>query len=115
MNQITPAECAYAAGFFDGEGWLGRKKRSSSDTTYQLRVHVTQNDRAPLDWLRERFGGSVLWERHAPRNPRHRWVTSGAPAKEFLAAVLPYLIVKRERALLALTVPAAEIPNTRSA
>lgn len=94
---------AYAAGFFDGEGNVviaANRKGGARGTylTYNMRVGVSQNDPAPLFWLRERWGGSV--RKTGPR--AHLWQQFASGAARFLQDVEPYLQVKRERAWLAI-------------
>lgn len=101
---MNDRDLPYAAGFFDGEGCISACRRG--DGRVALRVTCTQSDPRPLEWLRERFGGRVsLVHRADPgaeRRAVHVWVANEAMARRFLTAVLPYLIVKRERAEMAL-------------
>ena len=105
---VTEVECAYAAGFIDGEGCIAIARRVRWDNkrdAYVLRVSVRSTTRGPLDFLRERWGGGLCacgasgsghstcqvwdWQLHA------RW------AARFLEAIYPYLILKKEQALFA--------------
>lgn len=96
------ADLAWAAGFFDGEGSVNIK---SQGKTVVLSVHVAQVDRRPLDKLVRCFGGKVYGP-YKSNNPRHsdhyQWVLSSHNAYKFLVKVAPYLVNKREEALIGL-------------
>ena len=105
---MTSTDCAYAAGFFDGEGWVGiayPKINKSEKRNHRLDVSVGQVDIRPLVWLVEKFGGRIQ------KNPKkcglsqrliYSWRINGPSAEAFLVAVRPYLIVKAEQADVAL-------------
>jgi hypothetical protein len=88
----TDVEWAYIAGIFDGEGSFYISNNAQS------RVQIDQNDCRLLEWITETLGGGGISkpvERRASR-----WTLSPQRAVfEFLCGVLPYLIVKRAKAL----------------
>ena len=92
----------YCAGIFDGDGTVSIRKRSkaSGATGYHVHVVVYNMNADLLDGLRAEFGGVVYWR----TGNRHcgEWMISCRQAKTFLRRVLPFLIIKRERAELAL-------------
>jgi hypothetical protein len=99
-------ETAYAAGFFDGEGYVGIQMRVGTrcaGPVYQMRVAAYQDDPRPLRAIAERWGGPVR-VRKTPRLRRiaYRWLATGPTAAGFLRDVLPFLIVKKEQAMVAL-------------
>lgn len=102
----------YAAGFFDGEGCILTRERRGH---VELRVTAVQNAAAPLLLLKEHFGGAVI---HIVPRDIYVWEISHRKAREFLAAVLPHLMVKRERAERALALLPGErlsgVRETRS-
>lgn len=106
----TELEIAWAAGFFDGEGTVTiRRGRSGKGVygrkTYGLYMRVSQVEREPLDKFTQIFGtGSTSKSRQydASRYPYHDWCAAGTSAAMILSRMLPYLTVKRERALLGL-------------
>lgn len=91
----TEAEIGYIAGMIDGEG---------SILVYQRWVTVTvaNTDRPLMDWLAARGGRIAV--RHKPGNGNHRrqvysWdVSKKLDVLNLLQQVLPYLIVKRDKA-----------------
>lgn len=109
---MTETELAWSAGFFDGEGCILANRSGAS---FSLRAKVSQVVPEPLEQLRRWFGGNIWYEKAYGRSV---WTVSGYKARLFLRAILPYLVVKRDRATLALSVTPRElhaIPNRISA
>jgi hypothetical protein len=104
---ITPAACAYAAGFFDGEGTvfiaIDRGRKEARGPIYNMRVMASQVDRTPLIWFQERWDGT-LHTRPAlgTRMEAATWNCFSKKAAKFLRDVRPYLIVKAREADIAL-------------
>jgi len=109
---------AYTAGFIDGEGWIGiqnnnhRACQSKTGRNYwQVSIHVSQKDRAVLDWLKKQWGGgNVYLKRGTPRYPRtmhscHRWCIYSHDAILLLRECLPYFKVKQKQAEIAARFP----------
>jgi len=110
------SEVAYAAGFFDGEGHISIAKRTARSRKkygtytyerYDLIVTTSQVFSGPIIWLQERFGGRIrrsIAKRSYDRGlyARWDWILSSQNGATFLRAVLPYLIVKRREAEIAL-------------
>ena len=95
------------AGFFDGEGniYLHHCKPSYSNAKgqYALWITITQSDEAILkDFLA--FGEHVYKNKWLgpKRTGNYFWRVTGLKAKPFLEAILPYLRLKREVAIIAL-------------
>lgn len=100
-------ELAYLAGFFDGEGNIRLAKNPQGTTNYYLRISATQVDPAPLEIFKARFGG-YLYRRNKrvgadgfQRQPIWDWIHTGPGAARTLTALIPYLVVKRGAAELA--------------
>jgi hypothetical protein len=88
---------AYVAGFFDGEGCITIK--TEKGTPSSLSTGISQKDIKPLKRIKEIFGGSIYY--HKP-NDMYQWRANNDLSYWFLLAILPYLIVKKEQALLAI-------------
>lgn len=101
---MRDVDLAWIAGFFDGEGCI---RARASKKGARLKVTLTQQDRAPLDWIKSEFGGGV----YATGNAKtcYRWEVDCGRASAFLRAIRPYLRVKAARADLALSVSATEL------
>jgi hypothetical protein len=99
---VSTAETAYAAGFFDGEGSINirRPGKKPKCAGHKLVVSLAQTVEAPLLWLRERWGGSIT--RLARPTLTWEWSVSCRLAGRFLQDVLPFLIVKRKEAEVAI-------------
>lgn len=99
---------AWAAGVVDGEGCiqLVRYTSRSRNTRWNIRLSVGNSDPRMLTKLCELFGGKVFANRHlnvpATRLPMWAWVISCAKAETALRLLLPWLIVKRDQAVIAL-------------
>lgn len=107
--KATETDLAYAAGFWDGEGnvtiAVNRAHPRAHNLVYNMRVGASQNDPAPLFWLRDRWGGSVNTIKRRETMgylTGYIWGCFSRGAYTFLKDVRPYLQVKAERADLAL-------------
>ena len=105
---------AYLAGFFDGEGsimivptfWVSQKK--GNRYAYRLHCSACNANPKPVFLLSDLFGGKV-YERPVGKNGVNKvrflisysWSITSWKALSFLKVVLPYLIVKKEQAELA--------------
>jgi len=94
----------YIAGFFDGEGCIViyKNKRTKGINFYHnLFVTATQQDIKPLKKIKQIFGGQVrLINRKNTKSNYFTWQASGKIALTFLKKISPYLIIKKEQALL---------------
>jgi len=97
-------DLAYAAGFFDGEGHI-RIQRHSTRGSYMLSISAVQATKTPLPLLQQLFGG-LIKRRVLPYKGETRvlfeWRTSSQSAQRALEAMLPYLRVKLDEAMVAL-------------
>ena len=99
-----PEQVIWAAGFIDGEGFVGISRGTSRNgrPCHQPMVDVTQaRQRAPLDLLVGLFGGRVRLQKTSC-GPAFNWRVTTEQARLVLLAVLPYLVVKRPQADLLL-------------
>lgn len=92
---------AWAAGFIDAEGSVGIVRRNRTYLLVRLMAHNSAIK--PLQVLKEFFGGNVYTSnpRRLQWKPMHRWEINGEKARLAIERLLPFLIVKRERAELA--------------
>jgi hypothetical protein len=95
---MCDVEAAYAAGIVDGEGSISIT-RNHSGRWPSPQVSVASTDRELLDWLRERYGGTITTKQ--PRKPQHSlsfdWKLTDRRALRFLQIVGPYLVIKRKK------------------
>lgn len=105
---------AWAAGFFDGEGSviveMSKEKACLHGFRTSLHANVTQTSLPCLQLLMERFGGGITTTEHRTPNSRrwavqHRWTVRNELALQFLRAIEPYAVVKKEQIQAALKYP----------
>ena len=108
-NRVTIEAIAYLAGLFDGEGSINifkqPNKKDRINPCYFLEISIGNTHKGVLQWVLENFGGRLTHnaEQHTKRNQRTwRWRASSNEACAVLKILLPYLIVKKEQAQLAI-------------
>jgi hypothetical protein len=102
-------EDSYAAGLFDGEGFVRVaiwNKPNSPHVRYQVIAGLANTYRPVMEQIADQYGGSVYDVRHDLRNPKNRvvfnWQVGSQKAASFFRLVLPFLIIKKEQVELAL-------------
>ena len=99
-------DIAYAAGLFDGEGCVHiQRKKSATRSHYELFAAINMTDPRAVRQLHATFGGHFKSRRPTLRSthrPLHGWTITTQKAADFLTAILPYLIVKKEEVEVAL-------------
>lgn len=93
---VSTVEAAYLAGFFDGEGSVCVFRRSGGYHTVQLQA--TQVDVRPLVLFRRFYGGTLGEYANGPGRMIWKWGITGPAVTWALEDMLPYLIVKRDKA-----------------
>jgi hypothetical protein len=110
-------DVAWAAGFFDGEGFVTIQKRNSKAKSgkryesYYLRIGINHVAVEPLNEMLRIFGGTIRKQSaHSVvgnRHQRHSWQMSCTQAKEALITMMPYFRNKQKAAELGI-----ELQNT---
>lgn len=105
LERLDPARAVWAAGFFDGEGCVGFGRVKSGSDFLVVSVPQRAPVREPLNVFKDLFGGTI-YEYHVKTNVAEadmlRWQVTGFHAGGVLGSLLPYLVVKREQAELAI-------------
>ena len=109
----------YLAGIVDGEGTItiGRSENTAekkgkyrhgqvyTSVGFSVKASVKNTDLRLMKWLKKRFGGE-FYKDTTNRNPNWKdayvWFHAAESKQEFLLSILPYLIIKRDQALVAL-------------
>lgn len=116
MESIVACACdmAYLAGVIDSDGSIGvrrstyamRVRGDAKQATYQARVMVRQVDHGAIDLLTFYFGGTRYPQASQVPNGRTLdcWEVHSAAVGRVLPHLVPFLRIKRERALNALEV-----------
>lgn len=94
-RQLTELDKSYIAGFVDGEGYIGIVR---SGDRFILQVSIGQNDPSPLQFIQERYPGSLFLVTPKNGNPIFTWRLSCKKAAAFLSEIEPYLINKKTQA-----------------
>ena len=112
-------DVAWAAGFFDGEGFVTIQKRKSKAKSgiyyesYYLRIGINHVAIEPLQEIQRIFGGTLRQQtKHTVqgnRHQRHSWQASCSQAKEILIQMMPYFHNKQKAAEIGI-----ELQNTMS-
>ena len=101
----------YFAGFFDGEGtvrlaktYYNRRASGGRTTYHKLHCSVTNSNKDILELYLDRFGGSVYERKGLPEHYKRIWIwtISTQKAFRFLEIIYPYLIEKKEQAMIVL-------------
>jgi hypothetical protein len=90
----------YAAGLFDGEGFVTIQREKGNTIRYNLITGIQMTNRAGIEYLAANFGGKIRKYLHKNPNflPAYTWVLYGHKAHHFLKTILPFLKVKRQDA-----------------
>jgi len=101
-------ELAYLAGIIDGEGYINIQWVESSHSFY-LQLTITNSNLELIDWIRERIIGCYFHRREAGYStntvPVFTLQLNGKKTQSLLKQLLPFLIVKRAKATIALEFP----------
>lgn len=100
---MKEAEKAYLAGIVDGEGTVTLSKNRSNQTP-SPEVAIANNSLELLEWVRSRFGGTIVSKKKRLKHHRdsYAWALRYDKALGFLKKIRPYLIVKKAQADLIL-------------
>jgi len=94
---------AYIAGLMDGEGCITIKRQGRA-----VQITVTNTDKPVMEWLVQQMGGRLhmdVYKTLAGDREMWRWqIAAWANCHVFLSALLPYLRIKRAKALEAIAV-----------
>lgn len=108
-GKISKLTIQYVAGLFDGEGCVNiyqTKKYVDNRIGYELTIAIFNSHKEVIELLQENFGGCVQKrERGLGRNENwkigYSWKLSCNQAKNLLEKLLPFLIIKKEQAKIA--------------
>ena len=115
---LSLSDIAYMAGLIDGEGSILVTHSGPGIGAYQLRLQVANTDYRVMLWMQTKFGahinkGGMRQKDHHKQAWYALWYSSYA--KEVIRLIEPYLIIKKEQALLALQFPTdkSRVPEQR--
>lgn len=97
---------SWAAGFFDGEGYVTVQERGGKYKGYYLRIGVNHVLPEPLEEMQNLFGGNIRKQNPQKiignRKQRHEWGLSCKKAESALRQMLPFMKNKQNVTKLAL-------------
>ena len=109
MNKLIVAEAAYIAGLVDGEGWVSfamtsHKRLIKKDRRTPL-LGIANTNKDVLDWVLFKVGIGKVFKVSRKFSKEHwkdqyRYTLHGKQVGELLKQLLPYMIIKRQRAIL---------------
>ena len=105
-KDISDTLKAYAAGFTDGEGYIGIRpssQRKHGSEGHMLVVTLVNHDKRPIEMLLNYFGGLVYNRKmKPPSKPQFEYQVTGKNACAFLVNISPFLLSKQEQAEVAI-------------
>lgn len=104
-KQVDEADKGWTAGIIDGEGSIGIYLcPGATRKGFQLAIEVSNSDTRMISRLKELWGGwtKPRTKQKSFHKQQWRWGLSSREAMEFLEIIFPYLISKKEQALLAI-------------
>lgn len=103
ITELSDTELAYIAGFFDGEGSVMIGRHNGAESSYLMRISISNTNKDIIDWLVDTLGGYVSDVKlKGNRQRSYIWYLAAIKASDVLYALLPFLRVKREHAILGL-------------
>ena len=112
---MNNSDLAYMAGIVDGEGSVNisyRRKKKYGDTQARVGLFVYNSDVRLLKWIQKRFHGSV--HVYAARQPTWKpfgaWHASDLATMRVLELVLPFLVIKKDQAKIAIRFQKTKLP-----
>jgi len=112
----APTDCAYLAGLIDGEGSICISEHGRSDRPgykrRNIRLQIYNTNAVVLAWLQARFGGTLYCVRSGSLKWKDQYSLTWAEEQivDVLNSALPYLVIKREQADIALEYQAMKMP-----
>lgn len=103
-------DLSYLAGFFDGEGSISIsriKGKLGRNDIFVVLISISNTNPEILSYICKEFGGNFHQTKHQikdgyKRKNIYKWSASSKIAENFLSKILPYLILKKEQANMAL-------------
>lgn len=121
LADVSQVDWARLAAYIDGEGCIVIKSNKGAKPTsrrvFYLDLTIVNTDPRLGYWLKATFGGSVYVGKRghfiATWAPVISWNTAAAHAAALIKGCLPYFLIKREQADVALAFQATILPDRR--
>jgi hypothetical protein len=110
MAIISKTKWAYVAAMVDGEGHIsiagtksGQGYKGKPYWLIDCKIGISNTSVELMKWLKENFGGEYHDGGQGSRRICYRWnLQNYKQMEKFVLAILPYMVIKRKQALLAL-------------
>lgn len=110
MENLNSTKWSYLAGLFDGEGTvcISTSHNKNGTVIFQMNVKVANTKLELMQWLVKNFGGAYFVsnaknDANKRYSTQYSWQPKGKNnRKEVLVNMLPYLVIKRQQALVGL-------------
>jgi len=103
---VPETEFIRLAAFIDGEGCIticrSPRRGAAASNQHELKMTVSNTSLRLFDWLMSTFGGNVRRAHNQSYLPVYSWVLNELQAEVIIRRCLPYFIIKREQAEVAL-------------
>src|SRR5215472_10990041 len=110
-SQVSEVNWGRLAAYLDGEGCICvsshyNRRRKKVSVAYNLYLAIGNTDMRLCHWLEEHFGGSTTTVQPSCRGVKIQklaftWRLSGLAIDPVLQGIIPYLVIKREQAEIA--------------
>lgn len=102
LREPTQKQLIYFAGLFDGEGSINilhKKPRY-----FSLNIAITNTNIQVINWLKYNFNGHIRIsnKQNLKHKTTYNWTSTSIQARKLLEQSLPYLIIKKEQAIIAI-------------
>ena len=108
MKNSNEVLWSYLAGLFDGEGTvcISTSRNKNNTVIFQMNVKIANTNLGLMQWLITNFGGTYSVSHSKEKNnckTQYAWMPKGKNnRKAVLENLLPYLVVKKQQALIGL-------------
>jgi len=98
----------YTAGIIDGEGSImiikSKNPTCKRGYSYQLKVVVANTNEWLCQWLKMQYGGTIQYKKSKKLQKKdiYEWRIVSTQARQFLEYIIPYLIIKKAQAEIAI-------------
>lgn len=104
---VPDVDCARLAAFIDGEGCIKVTKKADSRRPgklyYRFSIEIANTDPRLSQWCKSVFGGIIVFRDMGPKwKDAYTWSATEKRAEAILRRVLPFLLLKRAQADVAL-------------
>ena len=105
INISSTLDMVWLAAVVDGEGWIGIRERSKNKGYYYSLLEITNTNLEFLNKVVSITGMSRIYSKKRKNKKwkdTFRWILEGDRVVDILTQIIPFLIIKRKQAELAI-------------